>query len=118
MRALLHKLDGPDNAFLLQQFVELVEKRGLMFVEQFLSLEVLIVRDHDVVEIAIGDFEVVEAADVALGGDLRPHCDVGDCCQLALLHEAELERMVLAPAQGPAFLLLELQHAATLGVDL
>lgn len=56
MRALLHKFDGPNNAFLLQEFVELVEKRRLMFVEQFLSLEVLIVRDHDIVEIAIGDF--------------------------------------------------------------
>lgn len=56
MRAFLHKLDGPDNAFLLEEFVELVEKRGLMFVEQLLSLEVFIVGDHDIIEIAIGDF--------------------------------------------------------------
>lgn len=51
-----------------------------MLIEEFLSLEVFIMRDHDIIEIAIRDLEVIEAADVSLGGDLRANCNIGHCC--------------------------------------
>ena len=65
MRAFLYEFDSFGDALPLEKLVELAKQCRFVFVEEFLSLEVLIGRDHDVVEVAVGDFEVAEAADVA-----------------------------------------------------
>lgn len=89
-----------------------------MLVEELFSFEIFVGGYHDVIQIAIGDFEVVEVTDVALGGNLRAHSDISDSGQLAFLHETELLRVVFAPSQGPALLLFELEDTASLRINL
>jgi hypothetical protein len=118
MRVFLHKLDGPYDSLLFQQFLKIIQEGRIMFIEELLGPQVLIGRDHDIIQIAIGDFQVIEIANVALGGNLVPDSNIGDCGQLALLHEAQLLRVVVAPLQRPALLLLKLEHASALRVHL
>ena len=73
MWILFDKLDGSLYAFLFEQLVEIIQKRRVMFVEQLLSFQILVRRHHDVIKIAVGDLQIVEVANVSLGGDLRPH---------------------------------------------
>lgn len=80
MRVFLNKLDGSLNAFLFEQLMEIIQKRRVMFVEQLFSFQILVWRNHDVIEIAVGDFQIIEIANVSLCGDLRAHSDVSNCC--------------------------------------
>jgi len=73
MWILFDKLDGSLYAFLFEQLVEIIQKRRVMLVEQLLSFQILVRRHHDVIEIAVGDLQIVEVANVSFGGDLRPH---------------------------------------------
>jgi hypothetical protein len=117
MGTLLYEFYRSYDAFLLQKLVEFVEKCGLMLIKELFSLQILIRRNHNVIKIAIGDFEVIETADIPFGCNLRSHSDIGHSSELALLHKAKLLRVVVTPPQGPAFLLLEFENATTLGVN-
>lgn len=88
--------------------MEIIQESRIVFIEQLLSPQVLIRRDHDIIQIAVGDLQIIEVADIPLCGYLWAHGDVGDGGELTLLHEAELLRVVVTPLQRPAFLLLEL----------
>ena len=58
-----------------------------MFIEQLLNLEVLIWGLHDVIEVAVYDFEVGKCTNVTLCRDLWADCDIRNGCKLYLLHE-------------------------------
>ncbi len=80
MRVFLNKLDGSLDAFLFEQLMEIIQKRRVVLVEQLFSFQILVWRNHDVIEVAIGDFQIIEIANVSLSGDLRAHSDVSNCC--------------------------------------
>ena len=88
-----------------------------MLSEKLLHFQVFIRWLHNVVQVTVNDFQIVECANVAFSWNLRTYCDICDCCQLDLLHEWKLHWVIVAPFQGPAFFLFEFQDAASLGVD-
>ena len=117
MRVLFGMLDGSVDTFSLQQVTKLSKKRRVVLIKQLLCFEVFIRRDHYVIQVAVGDLQVVTVADVAFCCNLRTHRHIRHSRELTLLHKAELMRMVICPFQSPAFLLLELQNTASLTVN-
>lgn len=49
-----------------------------MIVEKILILEILIGRQHNVVEVAVDNLQIFEITDVAISGNLGTHCHVGN----------------------------------------
>lgn len=108
MRSLLHILDGSYDSLFFEQLLEIIQESRLMFIEKFLSPQVLIRRDHDIIQVAIGNLQIIEIANIPVRGNLRPHSHISHSGKLTLLHEADLLRVVVTPLQRPAFLLLKL----------
>ena len=81
----------------LQQLIELQQNRGLMLIEQFLSFEILIGRDHNIVKVAVGNLQIIKIANISLRGYLRAYCYITDCCEFAFLHEGKLHWVIFTP---------------------
>jgi hypothetical protein len=93
----LCELNSTYSPLLFHEVVKLFQKGRFMNIKALFKLEIFIWRLHNIIKIAIGNLQVIKAADIALSGNLGSNSNVSDSGKFYLLHEGQLQRMLIAP---------------------